>query len=164
MNGERIWLIMEPVADPGGGGAPGAPPPLQTTFFLVIGKICTIRGCYLLLAPPTPTPFTEILDPPLGAPRLHPKFLSMVIQLHEDQHGQVRLNSNLSEPFTIVNGVKQGCVLAPTLFSILFRVMLQQAMEDLDDDVAVYTHYRFDGSLFNLRRQQAHTKTREQLF
>ena len=37
-------------------------------------------------------------------------------------------------------------------------------MEDLDDDVAVYTHYRFDGSLFNLRRQQAHTKTREQLF
>ena len=97
----------------------------------------------------------------LGCP---PKFLNMVIQLHEDQHGQVRLNSDLSEPFPIVNGVKQGCVLAPTLFSILFSMMLNQAMEDLDDDDAVYIRYRLDGSLFNLRRLQAHTKTREQLF
>ncbi|XP_037801318.1 uncharacterized protein LOC119596220 [Penaeus monodon] len=32
-----------------------------------------------------------------------PKFLSMVIQLHDDQRVQVRLNSDLSEPFPIVN-------------------------------------------------------------
>jgi len=96
----------------------------------------------------------------LGCP---PKFLSMVIQLHNDQHGQVRLNSDLSEPFPIVNGVKQGCVLAPTLFSIFFSMMLKQATEDLDDDEAVYIRYRLDGSLFNLRRLHAHTKTLEQL-
>ena len=96
----------------------------------------------------------------LGCP---PKFLNMVIQLHEDQRGQVRLNSDLSEPFPIVNGVKQGCVLAPTLFSIFFSMMLKQATEDLDDDDAVYIRYRLDGSLFNLRRLQAHTKTLEQL-
>ena len=97
----------------------------------------------------------------LGCP---PKFLSMIIQLHENQHGQVRFNSDHSEPFPIVNGVKQGCVLAPTLFSIFFSVMLKQAMEGLDDDEAVYIRYRLDGSLFNLRRLQAHTKTREQMF
>ena len=96
----------------------------------------------------------------LGCP---PKFLQMVIQLHENQRGQVRLNSDLSEPLPISNGVKQGCVLAPTLFSIFVSMMLKQATEDLDDDEGVYVRYRLDGSLFNLRRLQAHTKTQERL-
>ena len=92
-----------------------------------------------------------------------PKFYSMIIQLHEDQHDQVRLNSDISKPFLIVNSVKQGCVLAPTLFSIFFSMMLKQAMKNLDDEDAVYIRYRFDASLFNLRRLQAQTKTWEQL-
>ena len=96
----------------------------------------------------------------LGCP---PKFLNMVVQLHEDQNGQIRLNSDLSQTFPIINGVKQGCVLAPTLFTIFFSMMLKQATEDLDDEDAVYIRYRLDGSLFNLRRLQAHTKTLEQL-
>ena len=49
----------------------------------------------------------------LGCPR---RFLNMVKQLHEGQQGQIRLNSNISEPFPITNVVKQSCVLAPTLF------------------------------------------------
>ena len=96
----------------------------------------------------------------LGCP---PKFLSMVMQLHEDQRGQVRKSNDLSEPFTIFNGVKQGCVLAPTLFTIFFSMMLQRATEDLGDEDGIYIRYRTDGSLFNLRRLQAHTKTLEQL-
>ena len=86
----------------------------------------------------------------------------MITQLHEDQQGQVRLNSDFSKPFPIVDGVKQDCVLATTMFSILFSMMLKQAMKDLDDEHAVYIRYRFNGSLFNLRRLQAHTKTCEQ--
>ena len=90
-----------------------------------------------------------------------PKFLQMVIQLHENQRGQVRLNGDLSEPFPISNGVKKGCVLAPTLFSIFFTMMLKQAT--VDDDEGVYVRYRLHGSLFNLRRLQAHIKTQERL-
>ena len=41
--------------------------------------------------------------------------------------------------------------------------MLKQATEDLDDEDAVYIRYRFDGSLFKLRRLQTHTKTCKQL-
>ena len=87
----------------------------------------------------------------------------MVIQLHEDQHGQIRLNNELSEPFPITNVVKQGCVLAPTFFSILFSMMLKQATDDLEDKDFVYIRYRLDGSLFSVRRLQAHTKTCERL-
>ena len=77
----------------------------------------------------------------------------MVIQLHKDQRDQVRSNSVLFGSFPIVNSVKRGYVLAPTLFSIFFCMMLKQVIEDLDD-----------GSLFNLSRQHAHTKTLDKLF
>ncbi|XP_071510462.1 uncharacterized protein [Diadema antillarum] len=96
----------------------------------------------------------------LGCPT---KFLNMIIQLHENQQGRVRYNSDFSEPFPIDNGVKQGCVLAPTLFTIFFSMMLKQAMEEFNNEDAVYIRYRTDGSLFNLRRLQAHTKTHELL-
>ena len=96
----------------------------------------------------------------LGCP---PKFLNMILQLHENQQGRIRLNNDLSEPFPIKNGVKQGCVLAPTLFSIFFSMMLKQALEDLPDNDLVYIRFRMDGSLFNLRRLLAKTKTHEQL-
>ena len=74
----------------------------------------------------------------LGCP---PKILGMVIKLLEDQHGQIRLDRDLSDPFSISSGVKQGCVLTPTLFSIFFSVMLEQATEDLEDEVSVHVKY-----------------------
>ncbi|KAI8491005.1 hypothetical protein Bbelb_314240 [Branchiostoma belcheri] len=67
------------------------------------------------------------------------------------------------EHFPITNGVKQGYVLAPTLFTIFFSMMLQQATEYLGDEDDIYIKYPTDGSPFNLRRLQAHTKTLEQL-
>ncbi|KAJ7407976.1 hypothetical protein BTVI_61349 [Pitangus sulphuratus] len=88
-----------------------------------------------------------------------PKFLKMITSLHEDQRGQVRYGDALSEPFPIANVVKQGCVLTPTLFTIFFSIMLQRAMADLDNENSIYVRYRTDGSLFNLRRLKAHTKT-----
>lgn len=95
------------------------------------------------------------------------KFLQMVIQLHENQCSQVRLNGDLCKPFPISNSVKQGCVLAPTLFSIFFSIffsmMLKQATVDLDVDEGVYIRYHLDGSLFNLWRLRAHKKTQERL-
>ena len=68
---------------------------------------------------------------------------------------------SLSGSFHISNGVKQGCVLAPTLFSIFFSIMLREAKEDLPD--GIYIRFRIDGSLFNLRRLLVRTKTIEEL-
>ncbi|WP_419610179.1 reverse transcriptase domain-containing protein, partial [Thiolapillus sp.] len=94
----------------------------------------------------------------LGCP---PKFLTILRQLHEGQQGQVKHNGSLSGSFPISNGVKQGCVLAPTLFSIFFSIMLREAKEDLPD--GIYIRFQTDGSLFNLRRLLARTTTIEEL-
>ena len=63
----------------------------------------------------------------LGCP---PKFLAMICQLHEGQRGQVKQNGTLLDSFPISNGVKQGCVLASSLFSIFFSMMLREAKEE----------------------------------
>ena len=63
----------------------------------------------------------------LGCP---PKFFTILRQLHEGQQGQVKHNGSLSDSFLISNGVKQVCVLAPTLFSIFFSSMLREAKDE----------------------------------
>ena len=61
-----------------------------------------------------------------------------------------------SAPSPVTNGVKQGCVLPPTLFSMMFSAMLTDACHDGDPGLDI--RYRTDGKLFNLRRLQAKTK------
>ena len=94
----------------------------------------------------------------LGCP---PKFLTIIHQLHEGQRGQAKHNGSLSGSFPIFNGVRQGCVLAPTLFSIFFSIIHREAKEDLPD--GIYCRFRAYGSLFNLQRLFARTKTIDEL-
>ena len=61
------------------------------------------------------------------------KFLTTLRQLYKGQQGQVKYNGSLSGSFPISNGVKRGCVLAPTLFSIFFSIMLCEAKEDMPE-------------------------------
>ena len=88
-----------------------------------------------------------------GCPR---KFISIVRQFHDGMQARVQDNGESSQPFPVTNGVKQGCVLAPTLFSLMFSAMLTDAFSD--GDLGVGIRYRTDGKLFNLRRLQAKTK------
>ena len=54
------------------------------------------------------------------------------------------------------NGDKQGCAMTPTLFSMMFAVMLTNAFQDCA--IGFPIRYGFDGKLFNLRRLQAKSK------
>ena len=96
--------------------------------------------------------------PKIGCP---PKLLNMIISFHKDMKGTVLFNGNLSEPFPIRNGVKQGCVLAPTLFGIFFSLVLKHAFRDSLE--GVYLRSRSDGKLFNLARLRANSKVSEQV-
>ena len=71
----------------------------------------------------------------LARPGCPPKVLTILRQLRKGQQGQVKHNGYLSGSFPIFNGVKQGCVLAPTLFSIFFSIMLRETKEDLPDGI-----------------------------
>ena len=84
------------------------------------------------------------------------KFLSILRQLHEGQKGEMKHDGFQSDSFMISNGVKQGCILAPTLFSIIFSIMILEAKEDLPD--GIYIRFPTDGNLFNLRRLLSRTK------
>ena len=69
---------------------------------------------------------------------------------------RVQNDGEYSEPFLVTNGVKQGCAIAPTLFSMTFSAMLTDAFQDVDAGFPI--GYRFDGKLLNLRRLQAKSK------
>ena len=56
-----------------------------------------------------------------------PTLLSIIQSFHEDMKRTIVYDGSTSEAFDIRNGVKQGCVLAPTLFGIFFAVVLKHA-------------------------------------
>ena len=91
-----------------------------------------------------------------GCPR---KFTVIVRQFHDGMSARVLDDGELSEAFPVTNGVKQGCVLAPTLFSMMFSAMLTEAFRNCDHGINI--NYRSDGGLFNLRRLQARTKVNQ---
>lgn len=84
------------------------------------------------------------------------RFILMVRQFHDGMQAHVIDNGVPSSPFSVSNGVKQGCVLAPTLFSMMFSAMLIDAFHT--DAPGLDIRYRTDGKLYNLRRLQAKTK------
>ena len=53
-----------------------------------------------------------------------PRFIAMVSQFHDGMQAPIRNDREYSEPFTVTNRAKQGCVMAPTLFNMMFSVML----------------------------------------
>ena len=58
------------------------------------------------------------------------RFVKIVRQFHDGMMARVLDDGNASDPFPVTNGVKQGCVLAPTLFSLMFSAMLTDAFKE----------------------------------
>ena len=79
-----------------------------------------------------------------------PILLQFCISFHEDMNVCSQFDGNTSESFKVRCGVKQGCVLASTLFAIYSAALLQHAFDGKED--GIYLRTRFDWSLFNLKR------------
>ena len=67
------------------------------------------------------------------------KFSTMIEALHTGMMANVSVGGEVSETFGVTNGVKQGCVLAPTLFSIFLSAMLVEAFRGMGDGVYIYS-------------------------
>ena len=74
---------------------------------------------------------------------------------------QVAQGRTTSHGFAVTNGVKQGCVLAPTLFSLYLSAMLEVAFKDVNEGVYIRTRHNAD--LFNVSQLRAKTLTKRNL-
>nr|AOE48155.1 hypothetical protein [Eumigus monticolus] len=86
-----------------------------------------------------------------------PKFITILRLLYTDVTATVISNDAAGDPFHINTGVKQGCVIAPTLFSLYVATVMQLIKDDLPSGIQIT--YRMDGKLFNLSRLKARTRT-----
>lgn len=87
----------------------------------------------------------------------HDKYIKTLRPLHDDMSATVLNNSgSVSESFRVEAVLKQGCIIAPTLFSIFIAVIL------LGNELLQGVHlvYRTDGKLFNLNKFKAKSKIR----
>ena len=86
-----------------------------------------------------------------------PKFVTIIQQLYEDATCQVIHDGKLTEPFSVKTGVRQGCVLSPTIFQMVVDWVMRQSttgkktgikwtftkkLDDLDfaDDISLLSH------------------------
>ena len=67
---------------------------------------------------------------------------------HTNTRATIQYDGSVSDSFEIKSGVKQGCVLAPTLFGIFFSMLLKRAFGSSATGIKLHT--RTDGRLFNL--------------
>ena len=84
------------------------------------------------------------------------RLLNIIKSFHQDMRGTVIYEGSTSDAFKIRSGVKQGCVLAPTLFGIFFAVLLRHAFGSTTEGIFLRT--RSDGKLFNISRLRAKSR------
>ena len=82
-----------------------------------------------------------------------PRFINVAVvrQFHNSMQAREQNDGEFSEPFEVTNGVKKGCVLALTLFSMMLSAMLKDAFQDSDTGFPVM--YCFGNNSFNFSLQ-----------
>ena len=89
------------------------------------------------------------------------KVVNLVRELHDGMQAKVVQGKDISSEFAVTNGVKQGCVLAPTLFSLYLTAMLHVAFKDIHKGVYIQTRHTAD--LFNVSHFKAKSRTTKHL-
>lgn len=89
---------------------------------------------------------------------MSPEAYSTIRSFHDDMKAAIQYEGSMLRPFDTKSGVRQGCVLAPTLtlFGILFFLLLKYAFGNSTGGVDMHT--RSDGRLHNATRLRAKTK------
>ena len=79
-----------------------------------------------------------------------PRLVNIIRSYNDGMVGRVVDQVSLSAPFEVGNGTKQGFVMAPLLFSIVFLAMLHDAFKSCDNRTMI--SFRSAGGIFNLKR------------
>ena len=84
------------------------------------------------------------------------RIVNIILSFHDGMMARVSDLGTTSEAFQVTKGTKQGCVMAPLLFCIIFSVMLQHAFRNCNSGAMI--RFRSDGGIFNLQRLKSRTK------
>lgn len=76
------------------------------------------------------------------------QFIQIVQQFHDGMQAHVLGGGELFTAFLVINGVKQGCVFAPTLFSMMVTEMLTDVFHE--SGPGIVNTYKRNGKFFNL--------------
>ena len=81
------------------------------------------------------------------------KLLSIIRALHENSTAAVRTYGKISDKFPVTCGVRQGCVLAPTLFNLYFDVAIHMALDEhRQEEKGIKLAYLHDAELVGNRK------------
>ena len=117
---------------------------------------CQLYLCFVDLEKAFDSVPREALWLVLGKLGCTEKFVRLLRLLHDDMQCCVAVDGDQTDFFPVTCGVKQGCVLAPTLFALYFAVVVREVLHTVSQGVRI--RFRTDGSLFNLARLKARTK------
>jgi len=73
------------------------------------------------------------------------KLQRLICDLHTGTRSSIRAYGEVSEPFEVNRGVRQGCILAPALFNIFLDHVLRIALDQCEGGVTI--RYLIDGEL-----------------
>ena len=90
-----------------------------------------------------------------------PLFLTVLREFHDGMSARVVVDGLESEPFEVLVGVKQGCVLAPVIFNLFLVAVTLLFRDGISVSDGIQFNHRLDGNLFNLRRLKANSKVTE---
>ena len=79
---------------------------------------------------------TEYGTQPYG-PNISANLVCTIEQLYDKDTSPVQMNGSIGECFRATVGVRQGCLLSPTLFNIFFERIMSDALEEHDGKVSI---------------------------
>ena len=84
--------------------------------------------------------------------------MDIIRTFHDGMKASVREGGATSQAFDVTNGTKQGCIIAPVLFSIFFSMMLHVALKNAKEDDGVSIKSRFDTNLTSIASRHFNAK------
>ena len=110
--------------------------------------IHVLCNCAVSFQPPTASAFLYLPN----------ALLPICLYVHMSIYLSAYLSGgSASSTFSVSCGTKQGCILAPLLFSVFFAMLLHVAFHNCTAGIPLT--FRTDRNLFNLRKLQSQTKT-----
>jgi hypothetical protein len=78
---------------------------------------------------------------------VHPHIINLLEDLHTDTAAAVRLAGKIGHEFPVSSGVRQGCVIAPTLFNVFIDHIVKKALDMMPEGAGVSVVTRAGGAV-----------------